>query len=57
MKLVEITREEARNQVQYFVFNPLTGEWHIYYGMDAKSIAYDKYAYSGLKYYKVVEEI
>lgn len=56
MKLVEITRKEAKSQVQYFVYNPLTGVWHIYYGMDAKSIAYDKYAYSELKYYKVVGE-
>ena len=57
MKLVEITREEAKKQVQYFVFHPSTGVWHIYYGANTKSIAYNKYAYSELKYYKVVEEI
>lgn len=56
MKLVEITREEARNQEQYFVFNPLTGAWHIYYGANTTGIAYNKYARNELKYYKVVEE-
>lgn len=56
MKLVEITRKEAKSQVQYFVYNPLTGVWHIYYGANTMGIAYDKYACRGLKYYKVVGE-
>lgn len=56
MKLVEITREEAQEEEQYFVFCPSTGWWYICDGADVKSIAYDKHAYSGLKYYKVVEE-
>ena len=55
MKLVEITREEAREVSQYFVYNPLTQKWMIYDGDDKKGMAYFKYASELLKYYKVGE--
>lgn len=53
--LVEITREEAREVSQYFVYNPLTQKWMVYSGDDKKGIAYFKYASELLKYYKVEE--
>ena len=56
MKLVEITREEARNQMQYFVYNPLTQKWMVYDGDDKKGMAYFKYASELLEYYKVEGE-
>ena len=56
MKLIEITREEAKNYPQYFVYNPLTQKWMVYDGYDKKGMAYFKYASKLLKYYKVVEE-
>lgn len=56
MKLVEITREEAKNYPQYLVYNPYTENWRVYYGDDKRGIAYDKHAFELLEYYKIEKE-